>query len=119
LSIINLREVCWEPTLWLSYIITLSKTLVHRSRIFLLFSSTLKMEAIRSSKTSVNTISTWWHIPDDCFLYSHHRETLKSYNMIEVPHIILPQCIFLDACFHKNVIKSHNTVATFLWNFAA
>jgi hypothetical protein len=32
------------------------------------FPSTLKMEAIRSSETSVNTISTRCHIPEDCFL---------------------------------------------------
>jgi hypothetical protein len=35
---------------------------------FLLFSSTLKIEAISSSETSVNTISTWRHIPENCFL---------------------------------------------------
>jgi hypothetical protein len=28
---------------------------------------TLKVEAIRSSETSVNIISTWRHIPEDCF----------------------------------------------------
>jgi hypothetical protein len=38
------------------------------------------MEAIRSSETSVNTISTRHHIPEDCFLHSHRRENLKSYN---------------------------------------
>jgi hypothetical protein len=27
------------------------------------------MEAIRSSETSVNTISIWCHIPKDCFLH--------------------------------------------------
>jgi hypothetical protein len=32
------------------------------------FPSTLKMEAILSSETSVNTISAWCHIPEDCFL---------------------------------------------------
>jgi hypothetical protein len=46
---------------------------------FLLFSSTLKMEAIRSSEMSVNTISTRRHIPEDCFLHRHSRENLKSY----------------------------------------
>jgi hypothetical protein len=35
---------------------------------FLLFSSTLKMEAIRSSEASVNTKSTRRHIPENCFL---------------------------------------------------
>jgi hypothetical protein len=33
------------------------------------FPYTLKMEAIRSSETSVNTISTRCHIPEDCFLH--------------------------------------------------
>jgi hypothetical protein len=40
------------------------------------------MEAIRSSETSVNTISTGRHIPEDGILYSHHRENLKSYKKI-------------------------------------
>jgi hypothetical protein len=33
----------------------------------LIFPSTLKMEAIRSSETSVNTTSIRCHIPEDCF----------------------------------------------------
>jgi hypothetical protein len=40
-------------------------TLVRRSRI----SYTLKMDAIRSSETSVNTIYTWRHIPEDGILF--------------------------------------------------
>jgi hypothetical protein len=36
-------------------------------------------QAICSSETSVNTTSTRYHIPEDCFLHSHHRENLKSY----------------------------------------
>jgi predicted metal-dependent phosphoesterase TrpH len=47
-------------------------TLVHPSWI----SYTLKMEAIRSSETSVNKISIRRHIPD---LQSHRRENLKSH----------------------------------------
>jgi hypothetical protein len=39
------------------------------------------MEAIRSSETSVNTISTRRHIPEDDFLHSHRRENLKSYSV--------------------------------------
>jgi hypothetical protein len=50
-------------------------TLVHRSWI----SSTLKMEEIRSSETSVHTISTRHHIPEDGILHSHRRENLKSH----------------------------------------
>jgi hypothetical protein len=37
---------------------------------YLLLSSTLKMEEIGSSETSVNTISTRRNIPEDCSL--HH-----------------------------------------------
>jgi hypothetical protein len=57
--------------------------LVPRSWIFL-FSSTLKMEAIRSSETSVYTISTRRHIPEDSILHSYCRENLKSYNFKNV-----------------------------------
>jgi hypothetical protein len=41
--------------------------------------STLKMEAIRSSKTSIHTRSTRRHITEDGILHSHRREKLKSY----------------------------------------
>jgi hypothetical protein len=40
----------------------------------------MKMEATRSSETSVLTRSTWHHIPEDDTLRSHRRENLKSYN---------------------------------------
>jgi hypothetical protein len=39
---------------------------------------TLKMEEKRSSETSINTISTRRHIPENGFLHSHRRENLKS-----------------------------------------
>jgi hypothetical protein len=41
--------------------------------------STLKMEAIRSSETSVHTRPTQCHIPEDRILHSHRYENLKSY----------------------------------------
>jgi hypothetical protein len=41
--------------------------------------STLKMEAIRSSETSVDTRSTRRHIPEDGILHSDRRENLKFY----------------------------------------
>jgi hypothetical protein len=41
--------------------------------------STLKMEGIRSSETSVHTRSTRRHIPEDGTLHCHRRENLKSY----------------------------------------
>jgi hypothetical protein len=62
----------------------------------LLFSPTLKMEAIRSSETSVNTISTRHHIPEDCFLHSHRRENLKSY-IHEICLTHLPVCTVIRA----------------------
>jgi hypothetical protein len=43
-------------------------------------SSTLKMEAICSSETSVETQQiTQHHIPEDVTLHNHHCENLKSY----------------------------------------
>jgi hypothetical protein len=60
--------------------VTCSRCLLARE----FFSSTLKMEAISSSETS---ISTRCHIPGDGILHSHRRENLKSYNM----HFILVQ----------------------------
>jgi hypothetical protein len=39
--------------------------------------STMKMQAIRSSETSVYTISTLCHIPEDGIFHSHCRENLK------------------------------------------
>jgi hypothetical protein len=45
--------------------------------------STLKMEAIRSSETSIqSTISTQRHTPEDGILHSHRRENLKSYILV-------------------------------------
>jgi hypothetical protein len=46
---------------------------------FLPFSSTLHMQAKRTPETSVNTITTRRHIPEDCFLHSHRRDNLRSY----------------------------------------
>jgi hypothetical protein len=55
--------------------------------------SILKMEAIRSSETSVHTRPTRRHIPEDGFLYSHRCGNLKSYieffNFQKVPQIPL------------------------------
>jgi hypothetical protein len=52
-------------------------TLVHARGFF----STLKMEAIRSSETSVDPRSTQRHIPEDNILHSHRCESLKSYEI--------------------------------------
>jgi hypothetical protein len=56
-----------------------------RSREFrLFFPLTLKMEATRSSETSVLTINTRRKIPEDGLLHSHRRENLKSYITLHV-----------------------------------
>jgi hypothetical protein len=44
--------------------------------------STLKMEAIHSSETSVYTRSTQRHIPEDGILHSHRCKNLKSYKLV-------------------------------------
>jgi hypothetical protein len=50
--------------------------------------STLKMEATRSSKTSVHTRSKWRHIPEGGILHSHCRENLKSYKESSLLHVV-------------------------------
>jgi hypothetical protein len=43
--------------------------------------SALKLEAIRSSETSVHTRTTWRHIPENGILHCHRHENLKSYTL--------------------------------------
>jgi hypothetical protein len=43
--------------------------------------STMKMEAISSSETSVHATSTQPHIPEDDILHSHRCENLKSLHL--------------------------------------
>jgi hypothetical protein len=40
---------------------------------------TLKMEALRSSETSVLTRATRRNNQEDCIIHSHRRENIKSY----------------------------------------
>jgi hypothetical protein len=55
--------------------------------------STLEMEAIRSSETSVHTKSTWRHFPEDSILHSHRSENLKSYNSYIILNNFLIRCL--------------------------
>jgi hypothetical protein len=55
--------------------------------------STLKMEAIRNSETSVDIRSTQRQIPEDDILHSHRRENLKSYTAQHVFSFMI--CDFL------------------------
>jgi hypothetical protein len=48
------------------------------------YSSTLKMEAICSSETSVDTLRTTRHIPEDDTLHNRRCENLKSYICLEL-----------------------------------
>jgi hypothetical protein len=45
--------------------------------------STMKIQVIRSSETSVNPGSTQRHIPEDDILHSHHYENLKWYKQTQ------------------------------------
>jgi hypothetical protein len=64
------------------------------------------MEAIRSSETSVNNISTRRHIPEDVILHSHRRENLKifqNFKFLKIHFVIPSFFIFkIDECgeFH-------------------
>jgi hypothetical protein len=49
----------------------------------------LRIKAIRSTKTSVYSSSTWRHIPEDGILHSYQREDLKFYNPHAVHHMPL------------------------------
>jgi hypothetical protein len=91
------------------------------SRWFLaeLISSTLKMEAICSSETSVDTQRTTRHyIPQDGTLHNHRCENIKSYRAITFqPVISINTCIYMkihqtfpwtQAVMHKINVKAHS-----------
>jgi hypothetical protein len=68
--------------------------------------STLKFEAIHSSKTSVHTRSTRRHIPEDGILHSHHCENLKSYILILFSHHRLQSSHFPSSFSDENTACS-------------
>jgi hypothetical protein len=57
--------------------------------------STLKMEAIRSSETSVRTRSTRRHIPEDGIFHSHRRENLSSYKIFKLIFSLIKKLLSL------------------------
>jgi hypothetical protein len=65
------------------FIINRHLSVVNRLTLFLarVISSTLKMEAKRSSETLVHNKPTLRHIPEDDILHSHRLENLKSYKL--------------------------------------
>jgi hypothetical protein len=60
--------------------------------------ATLKMEAIRSSETSVNIRPTQRHIPEDDIIHSHRNESLKSYILTYVYKYV---GFFIDSVLQK------------------
>jgi hypothetical protein len=79
----NIRELCLQPS-------------AHAGSSLGYF-STLKMETIRSSETSVHTRSTRRYIPEDGILHSHRCENLKSYTI--QASFTVPKQVFV---FEKN-----------------
>jgi hypothetical protein len=85
-------------------------------------SSTLKMEATRSSETSVHTRSTRRHIPEDGILHSHRCENLKSYLPIYflLAIILYLSCIASDELMEletilKEAVFDWEIIPTFVW----
>jgi hypothetical protein len=66
---------------------------------------TLKMEAIRTSETSVHSpTTTRRHTPEDDILHSHRHENLKSYNIVIIScYSLLSQTILVTLNESKTV----------------
>jgi hypothetical protein len=65
--------------------------------------STLKMEAISSSETSVHTRTTRRHIPENGILHSHRRENLKSYKIFltqRTQHLLQINILYKSWSYH-------------------
>jgi hypothetical protein len=82
-------------------------------------SYTLKTEEIRSSETSVNTISTRCHIPEDGFLHSHRRGNLKSYIRIWRVLGALSSVIEILISMKLNAIKRGQMIAGSVTTFTS
>jgi hypothetical protein len=63
------------PSSWMWRHVGLIRADVSEERV----ASTLKMEAVSSSKTLILTRATRHHTPEDGILHSPHCENLKSY----------------------------------------
>jgi hypothetical protein len=68
--------------------------------------STLKMEAIRSSETSVHRRSTRRHIPEDGILHSHRRKTSNLKNFLMLTH-----------CINLSYVVDHERTSSLLFQF--
>jgi hypothetical protein len=68
--------------------------------------STLKMEAIRSSETSVHTRSTRRYIPENGILHSHRCQNLKSYLLGKFANLCYNRFIQPNSlCNYEAVLK--------------
>jgi hypothetical protein len=74
--------------------------------------STLKMEAIRSSETSVHTRSTRRHIPEDRILYNYRCNNLKSYTCFSFFHLCSSQPLSLRFIL---ILSSYFCLENFQW----
>jgi hypothetical protein len=91
------RNVCFTPSSGMWCHVVLVRTNGSKKHI-----TSLVLEAIRSSETSVLTRATWRQIPEDGILHSHRRE--KTSDLTSVLHWKSAQsavCMQWICCHHK------------------